>query len=108
MSDTKQKVYIPQEEYESLVRADNGTPLTDVFPNGILATFNGDEITIEHGTGIARTPRGWKADVNFYGHGLEDLVEVQNQANDMYNLAFEHQKRTSVFTDEELRRLGLL
>jgi hypothetical protein len=54
VSESEKKMYLPPEEYESLVRADNGIPLTDLFPCGILATIKGDEITdIEHAVGIS-------------------------------------------------------
>jgi hypothetical protein len=53
MSEKKEKMYLPPEEYQSLVRAESGTPLTDIFPDGILVSFKGDEITdIQHGSGI--------------------------------------------------------
>lgn len=38
------RMLLPREEYESLVLADNGRFLTDVFPSGILVTFRGDEV----------------------------------------------------------------
>jgi hypothetical protein len=32
------------EDYDSLVAAETGTPLTDIFPDGIHVSFRGDEI----------------------------------------------------------------
>ena len=43
-SGERKRALIPREEYESFVRVDDGRPLTDVFPSGIIATFRGDEI----------------------------------------------------------------
>ena len=53
MSNSEKKMYLPPTEYEALVRADNGIPLIDIFPNGILVSFKGDEVTdIQDGAGI--------------------------------------------------------
>lgn len=55
MSESEKKMYLPPEEYESVVLADGGRPLAEFFPNGILVSFKGDEMTdVQDGSGISR------------------------------------------------------